>query len=259
MSKEMALALPGVLFVCALFKKRRFIEAQIRVIPFALMLGGCLLFRYLLGFGLQNKFERANNFVLLPNFVYETLQAFVPIDFLLLPNGWGQPMYHALPLILLAPMVGIVCLLAWKDRSSLLVLSVFLVLYAVSLVPVLQALRADPSLAKARYLYIPSAFLSTFIAYAIWSVAPIRATRRLIATLAVCGAFLALLLVNNTVWAQASEMAHTVPNHFPFKYKGVPVLLSEAQVCHAHEPPFAPPTDRLPSVNGRKCVARTNH
>ena len=156
-------------------------------------------------------------------------------------------MYYALPLMLI-PMVGIY-LLVRNDRNSLFFLLFLLVLYTVSLVPVFQTLIPDPSLSRTRYLYIPSAFLSIFIAYAIWSIAPRRRMWSLATTLAVCGAFLAILIVNNSVWARASEISEglqesrKVPEHLPFKYKGVPVLLGKGQVRYAHEPPFSAQTD----------------
>lgn len=243
MSKEMALALPGVLLLCALLVRKWFVAAVVSVVPFGLVLGGYLLFRfYYIDIGLENKFQDISKLVLLPGFVYETAQAFIPINVFLLPAGWGQLMYYALPLVLL-PVVGIY-LLANKDRSSLFFLLFLLVLYAVSLMPVFQTLVPDPSLSRARYLYVPSAFLSMFIAYAIWSVAPSRRIWSLATTLAVCGAFLAVLMVNNGVWARASEISEgfqepqKVPEHLPFRYKGVPVLLGEGQVRRAHEPPF---------------------
>jgi protein O-mannosyl-transferase len=248
MSKEMALALPAVLFICALFLKQRLVDAIVSVVPFGLVLGGYLLFRfYYIDIGLQNKFQGINKFVLLPGLVYETLQSFVPINLLLLPPGWSQLIYYALPLILV-PLVGIY-LLVKNDRSSLFFLLFLLVLYAVSLAPVFPTLVPDPSLARARYLYIPSAFLSMFIAYAMWSVAPRRRMWSWATTLAVCGAFLAVLIVNNNVWARASEMSQSlqesrkVPTYLPYKYKGVPVLLGPGQVRNAHGPPFSAHTD----------------
>jgi hypothetical protein len=248
MSKEMALALPTVLFICALFRKQRLVDAIVSVVPFGLVLGGYLLFRfYYIDIGLQNKFQGINKFVLLPGLVYETLQSFVPINLLLLPPGWSQLIYYAL-LLILVPLVGIY-LLVKNDRSSLFFLLFLLVLYAVSLAPVFPTLVPDPSLARARYLYIPSAFLSMSIAYAMWSVAPRRRMWSWATTLAVCGAFLAVLIVNNNVWARASEMSQSlqesrkVPKYLPYKYKGVPVLLGPGQVRNAHGPPFSAHTD----------------
>ena len=249
MFKEMALALPAVLFICALFLKKRLIDAIVGVVPFGLVLGGYLLFRfYFIDIGLQNKFQGINKFVLLPGVVYETLQAFVPINLLLFPPGWNQSIYYALPLILV-PMVGIY--LFWhlsigqERRSSLFFLLFLLLLYAVSLAPVFQTLVPDSSLERARYLYIPSAFLSMFIAYAMWLVVPRRRMWSWVTTFAVCGAFLAVLIINNNVWARASEMSHSlqeaqkVPEYLPYKYKGVPVLLGRGQVRNAQGPPFS--------------------
>ena len=69
------------------------------------------------------------------------------------------------------------------------------------------------------------------------------------ATFAVCGVFLAVLLINNSVWTRASEVSQSlqqsqeVPESLPLKYKGVPVLLGKGQVRNAQEPPFGTQTE----------------
>lgn len=248
MSKEMAVTLPGLLFLIALYAGKGLRGAVLRMLPFAIMLGAYLLFRYyILGEIETNQIlERETSTVaILEGFVYRTLHMFVPINLGLLPGGLRRFLDVAFSWPLL---VAILFFLVWaKSKLPLLLFA----LYTLSLVPVLPALaRMDPLLSTSRWFYIPSVFLSIFVACLVWGAVNARRRWRLPVVAALCATFLAMLLANNWVWAQAGELAEEMLRErktpeFPVKYKGAHVFLNEPLWHRAHEPPFRKPEDAL--------------
>jgi protein O-mannosyl-transferase len=247
MSKEAALGLPGLLFLCALYKKRNIKDALVKMVPSALVFGACLLLRssFLPGASF-NKFEQSLGVnqieASLIGLLYWTMHSLIPINLGLLPDRWSDVLnsvflFWPIPIV----VVGLFLVASGRHRSFLLLC---LGLYFVSLIPVFEGLRPQPELIKARYLYIPSIFLSIVIAYVLWSVIIRRVTVNLAATVLVCGGFFAILIVNNGAWVQAGEMSREIqrsgdmPEAFPVRYEGAHVFLTEGQVRAANAVPF---------------------
>lgn len=247
MSKEAALGLPGLLFLCALYKKRNIKDALVKMVPSALVFGACLLLRssFLPGASF-NKFEQSLGVnqieASLIGLLYWTMHSLIPINLGLLPDRWSGVL-NSIFLFWPIPVVVIALLLVGAGRHRSFIL-LCLGLYFVSLIPVFEGLRPQPELLKSRYLYIPSIFLSIAIAYLLWSVIIRRAAVNLAAIALVCGGFLAILVVNNGAWVQAGDISRQIqrsgemPEDFPVRYAGAHVFLTEGQVRAANTVPF---------------------
>jgi hypothetical protein len=247
MSKEAALVLPGILLLCALYVRRDLKEVAVKLVPFALVFGGCVILRtsFLPGAGL-NKFDQSlgTNQIeaSLTGLIYRTMHSFVPVNLGLLPDGWSD-ILNSVFLFWPIPVVVSALLLVGSGRHRSFIL-LCLALYCASLIPVFEGLRPQPELIKSRYLYVPSIFLSIAIAYVLWAVVIRTRLVNLVATVAVCGAFLGILLVNNGAWVQAGEMSREIQRSgdvsggFPIRYKGAHVFLDDGQVRAANTAPF---------------------
>lgn len=247
MSKEAALVLPGLLFLCALYKKRDIKDAVVKTVPYALVFGACLLLRssFLPGADF-NKFEQSLGANQIEDstigLLYWTMHSLIPVNLGLLPDRWSSVL-NSLLLFWPIPVVAVALLLVVAGRHRSFVL-LCLGLYLVSVIPIFEGLRPQPELVKSRYLYIPSIFLSIAIAYFLWSVVIRRAAVNLAATILVCGGFLAILIFNNGAWVQAGDMSREIqqsegmPEEFPVRYAGAHVFLSEGQVLDARAEPF---------------------
>jgi len=244
LSKEMATALPGLLFLFAVYEKS-LKEALMRVLPFAITLGIYLIFRaYVLGgTGSYGVADWGLDFVkVLQGFLYRTSHMFVPINLGLLPGSWRDFItvaFLSLPILVVA-VLAVAYYRGWvKDRFPILLF----VLYAVSLVPVLKGLRPDPVLVSSRWSYIPSALLSILIAYVLWTWLAARPRSAALAAAVVCAVFFAVLLANNGPWLKAEELtqrylrAGEEPD-MPVKYKGAYVFSSRITWISANSPPF---------------------
>lgn len=243
MAKEMAVTLPGLLLLISLYCGKDLKGSVLRVLPFTVLLGAYFLFRYLILSGVETNQILARDagiLEILQNFVYRTLHMFLPLNLGVISTPWLRQLLDSAfsfwPLLL----AGLL-LLAWS-RNKLLLLSFGL--YTLSLVPVLPALtRTDLLLTTSRWFYIPSAFLSILVAGLVWTAVANYRRWRLPAAGLVCGAFLAMLLANNSVWVQAGEMGEKLAREterpeFPVKYKGAHVFLNEGLWQQAHGLPF---------------------
>lgn len=245
MSKEMAVTLPGLLFLCALYKRQGFGRAVIRALPFAVLLGAYLFFRaYILSgvdaYGIIGR--ELDVFANLKGFVYRTGHLLAPINLGLLPAGWHRLFSAAfflwwIPALLLA---GFAYYRGWL-RGWLPPL--LFLLYSLALVPVFKGLRPDPVFAQARWSYIPAVFLAILLAYLIWTVFGRRARLAAPAAVLVCAAFFGVLMLNNGPWLRAGEITEqrletgTTPD-YPLEYKGAHVFINRSTWVSANNPPF---------------------
>lgn len=245
LGKEMAIALPGVLFLLALYRGKGFGGAVARTIPFAIILGVYLAFRaYVLSSTDSGSLmdEEFGALLILQGFLYRTLHMFVPLNFGLLPAGWGS---FIKPVFFLWPIpAGIALAIAYYRGwvSARLPLLLF-ALYCVALIPTAIALTPDPTLKGSRWSYIPSAFLSIFIAYAIWSALARRARWASLASVVVCGIFLAMLLANQGPWLKAGQISERMLEaggdpELPVGYKGASAFGAKITWEAAIRPPF---------------------
>ena len=248
MSKEMAVTLPGVLFLCALYKRQGFRASIIRVVPFAITLGLYVVARTYLLRGLDPYAVVSQELrpgVSVTGFLYRTLHMFFPINYAFLPAGWQD---FIGPLAFIWPLAALVILAVVYYRNPgagrFLVLS--FVLYGVSLVPLIKVLRPSPTLVSSRWFYIPSAFLAILIAYALWTVFGGRVRWSAAASVVMCAVFLGVLWANNGPWLRAGEIAdqHLKTGKAPernLKYKGAQVFSSKITWISANRPPFKEP------------------
>lgn len=245
MSKEMAVALPGVLFLCALYRRRSLKAASLGVLPFAAVLGGYLLFRFYVLSGLEGMpvarrgLEPVDSVL---GFVYRTGHIFLPLNLGLLPGGW-RGLFDALIFlspVAVAAIAALACYRGWLRGALPLLL---FALYAVSLVPVFKALRPDPVFVHSRWSYIPAAFLAILLAYLLWTLLGHRVHLAAPVAVLVCAAFLAVLILNNGPWLRAEEitqeyLASGKRPEYPLDYKGAHVFVNEATWRSASLPPF---------------------
>lgn len=252
LSKEMAVVLPGLLFLCAVYKRGKVTDAALAVVPFAIILGAYFMFRsYALnGIELTTNVGAAELQIakVLPGSLYWTLHLFVPLNLGLLPSGWIMPAHSALSLLWPVPLAAAVAIAAWcyfgRNREKLPVL--LLALYAVSLAPVFKGLFPSPFLTSSRWLYIPSAFVSILIAYFVWAVFARRRYWAPVATTLICAAFFVILLANNGPYLRAGELAQAqlesgkAPD-YPLRYKGAYAFLNPSPWKAANSPPFEEP------------------
>jgi hypothetical protein len=244
-SKEMAVTLPVVLFLCALYRRQSLRRSVIRVLPFALMLGAYLLFRaYILSgvdaYGVVGRDLRPLG--MLQGALYRTGHLVFPLNPELLPAGWRGFLDPALMLLpVLIVMAAVAAYYFGGARSSLpLVLTAS---YLVALAPVLKALRPDPDLSLARWSYLPVAFVAILIAFLVWTAMGWRPRLGWALSALVCAAFLALLTLNNGPWIRAGEMAERILEEgtkpdMPLDYKGAHVFGSRITWLSANLPPF---------------------
>ncbi len=245
MSKEMAVTLPGLLFLGALYKQRGLGGAVVRVLPFAILLGAYLLFRTYILSGVDAYGIVGRELDLLANlkgFVYRTGHLFVPVNLSLLPAGW-RSIFEAFFLLWWVPallLAGFAYYLGWL-RGWLPPL--LFALYAVALVPVFKGLRPDPVFAQARWSYIPVAFLAILLAYCAWTLFGQRVRLAVPVVALLCGAFFGVLLLNNGPWQRADEITRKrlesgVAPDYPLEYKGAHVFVNRSTWVSANNPPF---------------------
>lgn len=245
MSKEMAVTLPGLMFLCALYKRQGLRASVLKVLPFAILLGAYLVFRaYILsGVGAYGVVGRdLEPLAILVGFSYRTGHLFFPVNLELLPPGWRSFIDIALVLwpILAAVLAGAAYYLGWvKKVLPLLLFS----LYALALVPVFKALRPDPDLSLARWSYIPAAFLAILAAYLLWTILGSRVRLAAPAAALLCAVFFAVLMFNNGPWIRAGEMAEELVKkgeepELPLDYKGAHVFGSRITWLSTKLPPF---------------------
>lgn len=251
LSKETAATLPGALLLCALYRRERLWKILASLLPFVVVLGVYLLLRaYFLSevsraVGVSLAERDFDVLVSLYGLSYQTTHMLFPLNLNLIPVpargilGTGM----SLGIILLAAaFVVAVYYLRGEARRLLLLLAG---LYVLPLLPVIQALSPNPSLATSRWLYLPSAFVAILIAYAIWSV--VASWRwRLLSTVGVCGVFLFMLLANNAIWRGAGELSERLlatdqKPEIPLNYNGVPLFIADAGWQKANSPPFEEP------------------
>ena len=243
MAKEMAVTLPGLLLLVALYCGKGLRGSVLRVLPFAVLLGAYLLFRYYILSELETNQILARDagvLEILQGFVYRTLHMFVPLNLGVISIPWLKQFLNSA--FFFWPLLIVVLLLLVRSRNKLPLLAFGL--YTLSLVPVLPALtRTDPLLTTSRWLYIPSAFLSILVAGLVWAAMENYRCWRLPVAVVVCGTFLAMLLANNWVWVQAGELGEELAGQsrapeFPVKYKGAHVFIGPGLWLEAHRPPF---------------------
>lgn len=245
LAKEMTIALPGLLFLIALHRRRGFAGSIVAVVPFALLLGAYLAARtYILsGIDATGVLGRDLDFTrMLSGFLYRTLHMFVPINFGLLPIEWRaflNPMFTLWPV----PAMVLLAVAYFRGWIKSVFPILMFVLYAVAMIPVLPAVGPDPVLVSSRWSYIPSAFLAILIAYVPWTVFAGHARRSLVAATVVCAVFFAVLLANHGPWLRAGEMTGQLLRvgkepELPIKYKGAHVFGSRITWISANEPPF---------------------
>lgn len=245
LSKEMAVTLPGVLLLCALYKRQSLAASVARIVPFAVVLGVYIVVRTYLLWGLDP--YGVVSAPLQPGvsafgFLYRTLHMFIPINYAFLPEvlqGLIGPLTLIWPLVALAVLAAVY----YRNPEAGRFLVLLFVFYAVSLVPLVKALRPDPTLVSSRWFYIPSAFIAILIAYALWTAFGGRVRLAAVASVLVCAVFFGVLLVNNGPWLGAGEVAERyleagqVPER-NLKYKGAQVFSSRITWISANRPPF---------------------
>lgn len=243
-SKEMAAALPGLLFLCAFYQGRGLVASAVAVTPFALVLGAYLAVRTTVLSGVDPEGYGANLRILasLWGLLYRTLHMLVPLNFALLPGGWMGLVGPAL--VCVAVLASAATFVAYRrDRAAGGFLLLLPALYLASVSPVFKLLDPDPTLVSARWSYIPSAFVALFIACVLWAALGARPRWASVASAAACVAFLAILLVNQGPWLRAGEIAEQhlrtgeMPN-LPLKYKGAHVFGAKITWIAANNPPF---------------------
>lgn len=245
LAKEMAVMLPALLFLLALYRRRGLATAVADVLPFVMILGAYLIFRTYILSGLESVslIDRDLDIVrVVRGFVYRTLHMFVPLNFGLLPAGWRT--FIDFIFVFWPIPAGIALLVAYYRGWTLGRFPILLfALYAVALIPVAPALNVDPVLKGSRWSYIPSAFLAILIAYVLWAVFARRERRALLASVVVCGVFFAILLANHGPWLRAGEMtdryleAGKQPD-LPVGYKGASAFGAKITWIAANRPPF---------------------
>lgn len=248
LGKEMAIALPGLLFLLALYRGKGLGGAVARTIPFAIILGVYLAFRaYVLsstdsGSLMDKEFDAL---LILQGFIYRTLHMFIPINLGLLPTGWRpliQPVFFFWPI-----PVGLALAVAYyRGWISGRLPALLFAFYCVALIPAAIGLSPDPLLKSSRWSYIPSVFLSIFIAYAIWSALARHVRWASLASVFVCVFFLAILLANQGPWLKAGEISDRMLEsrgnpELPVGYKGAPVFGAKITWEAAIRPPFEEP------------------
>lgn len=246
MSKEMAITLPGLLFLCALYKRQGLRSSVLKILPFAVILGVYLVFRtYILSgteayVGLVG--QKLKPLEILQGYFYRTAHLFFPVNLdLLLPGvrRFIDPIFILWP-VPVALVAGAAYYFGWAKKVLPLLL---FVLYTLALVPVVKAIRIDPDFSKARWLYIPSAFLAILIAYLLWTWFAGRVRIAAPAAVVVCAVFFAVLTLNNGAWLRAGEISdgllqrNEVPN-YPVNYKGAHIFLNRIMWTSANAPPF---------------------
>lgn len=244
LSKEMAVTLPGILFLCAVFRTRSAKSAFMAVFPFAIILVIYLLLRaYFLSGVEASRFLDADASTMvqaLHGFAYRTVQLFVPINPELLSGASRTLLAFGLLYSWPALLVAAYFLFRARDKLPLLLF----VLYAVSVMPVFSALVPRQSLTTTRWFYIPSIFISILIAYLLWSVIPGSVRLRQAASFVACAVFLAILVSNNGVWVRAGTLSEELleigakPTNYPVRYKGAYMFASEKYWNFANSPPF---------------------
>lgn len=243
LGKETATVLPGMLFLCALYKGRDLRSAAFSMVPFAVALGVYLAIREHFVAGTGTNYVSAMPLDLpsnLQGFLYCTLRMVFPLNLSLLPhpNRWER---FLIPVFSFWPVVVIGAYFLGRAREKLPIL--LLAFYALAAVPVFNALSPDPELGYGRWFYIPSAFMSMLIAYLLWAAFPKHKRLSLAATIVVCAYFLAILVANNSVYVKAGEMANELlatgetPAEFPVYYKGVNIF-DEGSWNQANSPLF---------------------
>ncbi|MGI9050980.1 MAG: hypothetical protein ACR2GU_16665, partial [Rubrobacteraceae bacterium] len=247
LSKEMAVTLPGLFFACALYRRRSLVSSIIATLPFALVVGAYLLVRAVVLRGVApygGSDRHLKVFASLWGLLYRTMHAFFPLNFGLLPTG--RQTFAGFALVLPAILLGVVLVLAWRRgwNGGFPVLP--LVLYLLTLAPVFKFLRPDPMLINSRWFYIPSALLAIFIAGLLWTAFGERGRRASFVSVAVCVAFLAILLVNQRPWLRAGEIAgqHLRTGErpdMPLNYEGAYVFGARITWIAANRPPFEKP------------------
>lgn len=247
LSKEMAVTLPGLFFVCALYRRKTLASSIMATVPFALVVGAYLLVRAIVLSGVDPYGGSGRDLHVFASFgglLYRTMHAFFPLNFGLLPTEWQT--FAGIALILLVVPLGVVLALAWQRgwNGGFPVLP--LVLYVLTLAPVFKFLKPDPLLTSSRWFYIPSALLAIFIAGLLWSAFGERGRRASFAAVVVCVAFLAILLVNQGPWLRAGEIAeqHLRTEKNPgmgLKYEGAHVFGAKITWIAANSPPFKEP------------------
>jgi len=247
LSKEMAVTLPGLFFVCAFYWRRSLVSTIIATLPFALVMGAYLFVRAIVLSGVDPYGGSGRDLHLFASFwglLYRTMHAFFPLNFGLLPTSWQSLTGFAL--VLLAVPLGVILVLAWRRGWNGGFLILPLVLYLLTLAPVFKFLKPDPLLLSSRWFYIPSGLLAIFIAGLLWSVFGERGRSASFISVIVCGAFLTILLVNQGPWLRAGEIAeeHLRTGKNPgmgLKYEGAHVFGAKITWIAANSPPFEKP------------------
>lgn len=245
MAKEMAIILPALIFLIALYHRRNLVGALLKSAPFFATLAVYLAFRTYILWGLKPYAAIGKKLQLFESVLgtfYRSLHMLFPLNFGLLPGEWQG--FAEVAMVLIAVALAALTFLAYRrgwieGGFTLLILA----LYTLSLAPVFKALKPDPTLTGSRWLYIPSAFLCIFIAYLLWSVLGGRGRRAWVATVALCLVFLTMLLANQWPWLRAAEIAerHLKTGEDPglnLKYDGVKVFGAKITWLSANMPPF---------------------
>lgn len=242
MSKEMAVTLPGLLFLCAVFRTRSIRNAAMAALPFAIVLAIYLLLRTYFLSGVEGsrflEVEAGTMFQSLHGFAYRTAHLFIPVNLDLLPDV-PRTLLH-LVFLFSAPVLLAAVYLLFRARDKLPLL--LFTLYAVSVVPVFLALSPGQSVTTSRWFYIPSIFASILVAYLLWSV--VRGRARYAASCAACAVFLVILIANNSVWVSTGEISEKLlqvgaePKDYPATYKGAYMFADERYWQLANSSPF---------------------
>lgn len=244
-SKEMAVTLPGLLFLCALYKGQGLRGGVLKVLPFALLLGAYLAFRTYVLSGVDAYGIVGRDLDLLANlrgFVYRTGHLLLPVNVSLLPAEW-RGFFNAFFLLWWVPTLILAGFAYYRGWLRGWLPPLLFALYAVALVPVFKGLRPDPELTQARWLYIPTAFLAILLAYLLWTTFGRRVRLAVPVTVLACAAFFGVLLLNNGPWLRAGEIMQkrlesgTAPD-YPLHYKGAHVFVNRSTWVSANNPPF---------------------
>lgn len=248
-SKEMAVMLPALVSLVALYRRGRLLPSALAAAPFWAVLGLYLVFRtyVLTSVDAHAAVERRfRPFESLEALVHRTLHAFAPLNLGLLPEGW-EGAATAGVFLLAVPLALVLAFALLRRRVEGRFVALASALYLVSLAPVFKILDPEPLLTGSRYLYLPLAFLAILVAYFLWSVGGGRLPY--VATVLACTALLSVLLLNQGPWLRAGEIAgrHLRANEDPglnLKYEGAHVFGSRITWIAANNPPFEPRTRR---------------
>jgi len=137
---------------------------------------------------------------------------FVPAHYADFPQPW-----HPLKL-LPATVLAVATLRAVRRRGPapfLRELAPLLVLFALSLAPVIGWTQLHADLQGSRFLYLPSALACTALATVLVGGAPQRRSFAVVASTLVVGAWLAGLLLVNRHWSEAARTAEAMVRRFP--------------------------------------------